>query len=98
MEKIGVSARVMNNDHNLIGCAALPGLKLLRGCLQRRRDYDDTLVVREYSSMARMQPHRSELQLNIEVTLTQAPLSSLDVHESDATSSDSCGPGRCRAL
>jgi len=34
LEKKGVSARVMNHDHSLIGCAALPGLKLLWGCLQ----------------------------------------------------------------
>jgi hypothetical protein len=47
LEKKGVSAGVMSRDHSLIDCAALPGLKLLRGCLQRRRGYDDALVVRE---------------------------------------------------
>jgi len=37
LEKKGVSARVMSQDHSLVGRAALPGLKLLWGCLQRRR-------------------------------------------------------------
>ena len=48
LEKKGVSARVMTQHHSLVGCAALPGLKLLWGACKRRRGYDDGLVVREY--------------------------------------------------
>jgi hypothetical protein len=37
----------MSQDYNLVSCAALPGLKLLWGCVQTQAGYDDALVVRE---------------------------------------------------
>ena len=47
LEKKGVGARVMSQDHSVLSYTALPGLKLLRVPATQAGGYDDALVVRE---------------------------------------------------
>lgn len=78
LRNIGVSARVMSQDHSLIGCAAPPGLKLLWGCLQtqaglRRCPRRQGIIVGAEDA-----PAPSDLQTNIVSPRALRPMSSTE--------------------